>query len=94
MLDKYKEQILLTEMEKACLSLGPDAFLELVQETYSRCKLATEDQDDGQTEHMAFYQAAVECLILNLEDPAPEEYAEQEAFEFHPIDEQQETVIV
>lgn len=79
MLDKYKEQVLLVQMEKALLALGPEAFLELVQETYGRAKLSvSEDLDDGAAGNMARHEAAIECIILNLEDSNDGESPEDE----------------
>ena len=68
-MDNYKEQILLVEMEKACLALGPEAFMELVQETYERATMAAQDEmSQASADNFMLHKEAVTVIIDGLED--------------------------
>ena len=77
-MDNYKEKVLLVEMEKACLALGPEEFMELVQETFARALMAVEDDTDVSQDavsNYALHEVAVGLLISELENRSTEDAA-------------------
>lgn len=67
MLDKYIEQVLLKDMSKALDAVGPEAFLELIYETFIRAKVDLEDSNPELAALHGIHAEAIEIMTSALE---------------------------
>lgn len=67
MFEKYKEEILLKDMDKALSVLGPEAFMELVHETFLRAKLDLEESNPELAALHGIHAEALEIMTGALE---------------------------